>query len=144
MPAFFDRILRAGEGRILKDLSKLVVLVNAQEPRMVAMSDDELREQTQLFKNRFAQGETLDQLLPEAFAVVREHLDNVTMTFNLWVAQHFTVETSPKCAPVKVKLLSQLFLHISTPLLVVEFTSLQSMITWPSAIANGWAASIVS
>ena len=72
MPAFFDRILRAGEGRILKDLSKLVVLVNAQEPRMVAMSDDELREQTQLFKNRFAQGETLDQLLPEAFAVVRE------------------------------------------------------------------------
>jgi len=72
MPAFFDRILRAGEGRILKDLSKLVVLVNAQEPRMIAMSDDELREQTQIFKNRFAQGETLDQLLPEAFAVVRE------------------------------------------------------------------------
>ena len=72
MPAIFDRIMRAGEGRILKDLSKLVVLVNAQEPRMIAMSDDELREQTQIFKNRYAQGETLDQLLPEAFAVVRE------------------------------------------------------------------------
>jgi preprotein translocase subunit SecA len=72
MPAIFDRIMRAGEGRILKELSKLVVLVNAQEPRMVAMSDDELREQTQIFKNRFAQGETLDDLLPEAFAVVRE------------------------------------------------------------------------
>jgi preprotein translocase subunit SecA len=72
MPAFFDRILRAGEGRILKDLSKIVVQVNAQESRMIAMSDDELREQTQIFKNRFAQGETLDQLLPEAFAVVRE------------------------------------------------------------------------
>ena len=72
MPAFFDRILRAGEGRILKDLSKLVVQVNAQESRMIAMSDDELREQTQSFKNRFAQGETLDQLLPEAFAAVRE------------------------------------------------------------------------
>ena len=72
MPAFFDRILRAGEGRILKELSKVVVQVNAQESRMVAMSDDELREQTQIFKNRFAQGETLDDLLPEAFAVVRE------------------------------------------------------------------------
>ncbi|MTB21278.1 MAG: preprotein translocase subunit SecA, partial [Actinobacteria bacterium] len=72
MPAFFDRILRAGEGRILKDLSKLVGQINAQESRMIAMSDDELREQTQTFKNRFAQGETLDQLLPEAFAAVRE------------------------------------------------------------------------
>jgi preprotein translocase subunit SecA len=72
MPAFVDRILRAGEGRILKELSKIVVLVNAQESRMVAMSDDELREQTQVFKTRISQGETLDQLLPEAFAVVRE------------------------------------------------------------------------
>ena len=72
MPAFFDRILRAGEGRILKDLSKLVVQINAQESRMIAMSDDELREQTQTFKNRYTQGETLDQLLPEAFAAVRE------------------------------------------------------------------------
>ncbi len=72
MPAFFDRILRAGEGRILKELSKVVVQVNSQESRMIAMSDDELREQTQIFKKRFSQGETLDQLLPEAFAVVRE------------------------------------------------------------------------
>jgi len=52
MPAILDRIMRAGEGRILKELSKLVVQVNAQESRMVAMSDDELREQTQIFKNR--------------------------------------------------------------------------------------------
>ncbi|MCX6446044.1 MAG: preprotein translocase subunit SecA, partial [Actinobacteria bacterium] len=72
MPAFFDRILRAGEGRILKDLSKLVVQINAQESRMIAMSDEELRVQTQTFKNRYSQGETLDQLLPEAFAAVRE------------------------------------------------------------------------
>jgi len=49
MPAILDRIMRAGEGRILKELSKLVVQVNAQESRMVAMSDDELREQTQIF-----------------------------------------------------------------------------------------------
>ena len=72
MPAIIDKILRAGEGRILRELSKTSVLVNAQEPRFVAMSDDELRAQTQIFKDRFAQGETLDDLLPEAFAVVRE------------------------------------------------------------------------
>ncbi len=72
MPAIIDKILRAGEGRILRELSKTSVLVNAQEPRFVAMSDDELRAQTQIFKDRFAQGETLNDLLPEAFAVVRE------------------------------------------------------------------------
>ena len=72
MPAFFDRILRAGEGRQLRDLEKLVKLVNAQEPRISALSDDELRNQTSIFKTRLTQGETLDDLLPEAFAVVRE------------------------------------------------------------------------
>ena len=72
MPAFVDKILRAGEGRILRELSKIVVLVNAQEARFSAMSDSELREQTALFQARYADGESLDDLLPEAFAVVRE------------------------------------------------------------------------
>ncbi len=72
MPAFFDRILRAGEGRQLRDLAKLVTLVNGHESRFSALSDDELRNQTAIFKSRFAQGESLDDLLPEGFAVVRE------------------------------------------------------------------------
>ena len=72
MPAFFDRILRAGEGRQLRDLAKLVTLVNGHESRISALSDDELRNQTAIFKSRFAQGESLDDLLPEGFAVVRE------------------------------------------------------------------------
>jgi preprotein translocase subunit SecA len=72
MPAFVDKILRAGEGRILRDLSKVVALVNAQEARFVAMSDSDLRNQTEIFKDRYAKGESLDDLLPEAFAVVRE------------------------------------------------------------------------
>ena len=72
MPAFFDRILRAGEGRQLRDLAKLVTLVNGHESRISALSDDELRNQTTIFKSRFAQGESLDDLLPEGFAVVRE------------------------------------------------------------------------
>ena len=72
MPAFIDKILRAGEGRILRDLSKIVALVNAEEARFVAMSDSDLRNQTAIFQERYAKGESLDDLLPEAFAVVRE------------------------------------------------------------------------
>ena len=69
MPAFVDKILRAGEGRILRDLTKIVALVNAREARFSAMSDSELRGQTPLFQSRYADGESLDELLPEAFAV---------------------------------------------------------------------------
>jgi len=72
MPAFFDKIMRAGEGRVLRELSKIVDVVNAHEPRISALSDSELREQTDLFKARYANGESLDDLMPEAFAVVRE------------------------------------------------------------------------
>ena len=49
MPAFFDKLMRAGEGRILRELSKIVVVVNEHEARIVAMSDSELRQQTELF-----------------------------------------------------------------------------------------------
>ncbi len=72
MPAFIDKILRAGEGRILRDLSKVAVLVNAEEARICALSDSDLRAQTSIFQERFSDGESLDDLLPEAFAVVRE------------------------------------------------------------------------
>ncbi|CAB4997729.1 unannotated protein [freshwater metagenome] len=72
MAAFMDRILRAGEGRIIKDLAKVAEAVASHEARISALSDDQLREQTNEFKKRFAAGESLDDLLPEAFAVVRE------------------------------------------------------------------------
>jgi len=72
MPAILDRIMRAGEGRILKELSKTVVKVNSFEAATVALSDDQLRAKTDEFKARYANGESLDDLLPEAFAVVRE------------------------------------------------------------------------
>ena len=72
MPAFFDRIMRAGEGRLLRELSKVVVVVNGHEARISALSDSELRGQTALFQGRYEQGESLDDLMPEAFAVVRE------------------------------------------------------------------------
>jgi preprotein translocase subunit SecA len=72
MAAILDRIMRAGEGRILKELSKTVVKVNSFEAATVALSDDQLRAKTDEFKARYANGESLDDLLPEAFAAVRE------------------------------------------------------------------------
>jgi len=72
MPAILDRILRAGEGRVLRDLSKVVTAVNSHEAAISQLSDDELRGMTATFKERISDGASLDDLLPEAFAVVRE------------------------------------------------------------------------
>jgi preprotein translocase subunit SecA len=72
MPAILNRIMRAGEGRILKDLSKIVVKVNSFEYESVNLTDEDLRAKTAEFKARYAEGESLDDLLPEAFAAVRE------------------------------------------------------------------------
>jgi len=67
-----DKILRAGEGRAVKELVKIAVNVNKFESKFSALTDDQLRKQTEIFKERIAKGETLDSLLPEAFATVRE------------------------------------------------------------------------
>nr|WP_070100475.1 preprotein translocase subunit SecA [Microlunatus phosphovorus] len=67
-----DRLLRFGEGRILKQLKQTANQVNSIEDDFVAMDDDELIGQTADFKQRHENGESLDSLLPEAFATVRE------------------------------------------------------------------------
>ncbi len=72
MPAIFDKILRIGEGKILRQLEAVARAVNAIEDDFVAMSDEELRSMTVEFKERLEKGETLDDLMPEAFATVRE------------------------------------------------------------------------
>jgi len=66
------KILRMGEGRKVKALQQRVETVSALEPEMEKLSDSELREKTDEFRERLAGGETLEDLLPEAFAVVRE------------------------------------------------------------------------
>ena len=72
MSSILDRIMRAGEGKILRHLSKIAIEVNSFEQSIVPLSDEALRAKTQEFKTRLTQGEDLDDLLPEAFAVVRE------------------------------------------------------------------------
>ncbi|MDO9484585.1 MAG: preprotein translocase subunit SecA, partial [Actinomycetota bacterium] len=68
----FDKLLRAGEGKILRKLHAIAVAVNAIEENYTSMSDAELRALTDEYRERLAEGETLDDLLPEAFATVRE------------------------------------------------------------------------
>ena len=72
-----DRILRAGEGKKLKALEGLVPDINAHEAAVKALSDDALRAKTAEFRNRIDRGETLDDLLIEAFAVMREAASRV-------------------------------------------------------------------
>ncbi len=68
----FDKVLRAGEGRKLKRLAEIVPLINDLEDETAALSDGQLRAKTDEFKERIALGESTDDLLVEAFAVVRE------------------------------------------------------------------------
>jgi len=67
-----EKLLRAGEGRILRRLKQVAKAVNALEDDFEKLTDEELRNETAELRARFDKGETLDQLMPEAFAAVRE------------------------------------------------------------------------
>lgn len=93
--------------RLIKQMGKAVVQINDLEPGISALSDNELQAKTDEFRERYAKGETMDDLLPEAFAVVREAGKRV---MNM---RHFDVQLIggmvlhqarlPKCVPVKAK-----------------------------------------
>ena len=72
MAKFLTSIFGSRNDRLLKQYRKTVARINALEPEFEKLSDEALRGKTQEFKDRLAQGQTLDDLLPEAFAVVRE------------------------------------------------------------------------
>ena len=67
-----DKVLRAGEGKAVKRLVKISQEVNKFESEISALDDQSLRSKTDKFKERYNNGESLDSILPEAFAVVRE------------------------------------------------------------------------
>ena len=73
-----DRVLHFGEGKKFKMLEQAVAKVTAWESEIAALSDDALRAKTVEFKGRLEQGETLDDLMPEAFAVMREAAKRTT------------------------------------------------------------------
>lgn len=75
MAQLFDKILRAGEGRERRRLESIASAVNEAGDIFSEMSDEELKNETVRFRERLAEGETLDDLLVEAFAAVREAAD---------------------------------------------------------------------
>ncbi|MEV0939669.1 preprotein translocase subunit SecA [Micromonospora wenchangensis] len=70
--SILEKVLRAGEGRMVRRLKAIAAAVNSIEDDYVNLTDDELRSLTDQYRERLADGETLDDLLPEAFATVRE------------------------------------------------------------------------
>ncbi|MGD8558829.1 MAG: preprotein translocase subunit SecA [Gammaproteobacteria bacterium] len=67
-----SKVFGSRNERLLKRMNKVVITVNSLEPEIAALNDEQLRAKTDEFRERVAKGETLDDLLPEAFAVVRE------------------------------------------------------------------------
>jgi preprotein translocase subunit SecA len=125
----FTKVLKAGEGKKVRRLAELVPLVNALEPEMQALSDDALAHKTVEFRERLAQGETLDDLLIESYAVVREgawrvlgqrHFDvqlmgGMALHFG-WIAEMKTGEgkTLVSTLPVYLNALDQRGVHVVT------------------------------
>ena len=72
MPNLFSRLMSKGADKQLKEFRKIADQVNDQEQTFHAMDDEELRSQTARFRERYDNGEPLDDLLPEAFAAMRE------------------------------------------------------------------------
>src|SRR6202167_1748610 len=128
-PTVFTRVLKAGEGKKVRRLAELVPLVNELEPEMEALSDDDLAHRTVDFKERFDNGESLDDLLVDAFATVREaawrvlgqrHFDvqlmgGMALHFG-WIAEMKTGEgkTLVSTLPVYLNALSGKGMHVIT------------------------------
>ncbi|QDJ37437.1 preprotein translocase subunit SecA [Bordetella hinzii] len=72
MVSLLKKLIGSRNDRLLKQYRKLVVQINNLEPQIAALSDEALQAKTQEFRDRHAKGSSLDDLLPEAFAVVRE------------------------------------------------------------------------
>jgi len=127
--SLLSKVLRAGEGKRVRQLQELVAPINALSDEMAALSDAALQAKTSEFKARFADGETLDDLLIEAYAVVREaatrvlgqrHYDvqlmgGMALHFG-WIAEMKTGEgkTLVSTLPVYLNALSGEGVHVVT------------------------------
>ncbi len=101
MPVIIDKLLRIGEGKILRQLEGIAKAVNAIEDDFKAMSDDELRGMTDEFRKRLADGEDLDDIMPprRSRRSVRPPAAcsaSVTSTSRSWAARRCTWAISPR------------------------------------------------
>src|ERR1022692_4332755 len=125
----FTKVLKAGEGKKVRRLLELVEPISTLEPEMQALSDAELTHKTVEFRERLDQGETLDDLLIESYAVVREgawrvlgqrHFDvqlmgGMALHFG-WIAEMKTGEgkTLVSTLPVYLNALDERGVHVVT------------------------------
>ena len=86
MASILEKVLRVGEGRVLRRLENYAKAINALEEDFHELTDEELKNETVTLRERYSNGESLDDLLPEAFAAVREAS---TRTLGL---RHFDVQ----------------------------------------------------
>ncbi|SUG57372.1 preprotein translocase SecA subunit [Salmonella enterica subsp. diarizonae] len=101
------KVFGSRNDRTLRRMRKAVSLINTMEPEMEKLSDDELKAKTNEFRARIEKGESVESLIPEAFAVVREASKRVFgmrhFDVQLLVVWCSTIAASRKCVPVKVK-----------------------------------------
>lgn len=101
------KVFGSRNDRTLRRMRKVVNIINAMEPEMEKLSDEELKGKTAEFRARLEKGEVLENLIPEAFAVVREASKRVFgmrhLTFSYSAVWFLTNAASRKCVPVKVK-----------------------------------------
>ena len=97
------KVFGSRNDRTLRRMRKVVNIINAMEPEMEKLSDEELKGKTAEFRVRLEKGEVLENLIPEAFAVVREASKRVFGMFSYSAVWFLTNAASPKCVPVKVK-----------------------------------------
>ena len=108
---FVEKVFGTHSDRELKYIYPIIDKIEKLRPTMQAMSDEELKDQTRKFKERLAQGETLDDLLPEAFATVREAAKRVS------ISESFLMSAAPSCGilPHNRIRLHRTILNILTP-----------------------------
>lgn len=133
--------------RFIKKQYKTINKINALEPQTVKLGDEELKAKTAEFRERLKQGETLDDLLPEAFAVVREaarrtlgqrHYD-VQLIGGIVLHKGMIAEMKP----AKAKRWSPRSPLILTPWKAKACISLPSTTIWLNATPSGWGRYIV-
>ena len=125
-----SKILRVGEGRAVKRLKKIADEVIALEPEYADLSDEELKAKTAEFKKRLKKGETLDDILLEAFAVARE------ASWRVLDQKHYPVQIMGGAALH--------FGNVAMPSKAKACTWSPSMTTLPSATRSGWVACTAS
>ena len=139
-----EKLFGSFSDRELKKINPITKKVLALETKYQPMSDAELQAQTPALKERLANGETLDDILPDAFAVCRE------AAWRVLGMKHFPVQIMGGIALHRGSiaemqtgegktLVATLPAYLNA--LTGEGVSLPSTITWPSATASGWASS---